>query len=353
MICFARTTGWAAASLAAGVLGLAASAAWAQDPFHDALELLERDAPAGIAAFEALAAAGDVEALNVLAITISNPPDGVEADVPRAMRLWEEAAAGGSQAASLNLGVRLLRNSDLEDDAHAVALLESVVHPELARVAAHDLGRAYLFGLGVETDFPRAAALMTEAVEHAPDDPDARYLLGRVYQNGWGVPADPVEAYRHLKVAADTGDRRAQWQVGMMLLNGDGVAANPRLARAYVRVSAEAEYTPGMISLAVMLSLGEGGEIDAVEAREWYRRAAIGGSAHALRSLGAMLFTGEGGPAEREAGAAYLDLAARGGDDQAPLLLERFADEIAGLDPVLIAEAKNLWVRDHGVPGRP
>ena len=342
-----------AAGLAAGALALTASAALARQSFDEALELLEQDAPAGMAAFEALAAEGDVEAMNIVAALLHEPPEGspISADPDRAVALWEASVAGGSMAARVNYGTRLLLNDAGADDARAVAMLREVDNEQMIPLAAYGLGRAYLFGNGVEQDLERGSRLLILAVEAHPDNMDAQFLVGRAYQNGWGIPADAAAGYRHLKIAADAGDSRALWNIGMMLLNGDGVATNPRLAREHVRASAEAGYDQGMISLAVMLALGQGGEIDAVEARDWYRRAATDGSAHALRGLGAMLFVGEGGPADQETGAAYLHLAAEAGDDQAPLLLERFAGEIAVLDRSRIEAARTLWIREHGVPG--
>lgn len=339
-----------AALLGAASVWMFAGAARAQAPLDDAMALLETDPPAALRALESLVAQNDIEAMNAVAAIVNNPPEGIEADPERALRLWKLSAEGGSSAARLNLGQQLLLNDDESDDVQAIALLDAIEDEELQSYSAYPRARAYLFGQGVEQDLERGSRLMMTAVERTPNNVDAQFLLGRAYQNGWGIAADPTAAFRHMKLAADGGDARARWNVGMMLLNGDGVAQNPALARQYVRRSAEDGYIDGMISMAVMLALGQGGEIDAAGARRWYARAAEEGSAHALRGLGMMLLIGEGGPSDPVTGAAYLDLAAKAGDELAPQLQQRLAGQIGTLNPAAVEAAKGRWLREHGAP---
>lgn len=339
-----------AAVAMAGALLLSAAPAFAQNPFDDAMTLLDTDPARALAAMEALAADGDNEAVNAVAAIIDNPPDGIPQDQARALRLWEQAVASGSDAARLNLGTRLLLNDGTADDVRAVSLLQAIRDAQMIPLAAYPLGRAYLFGEGVEEDLERGSRLLMTAVEATPDNIDAQFLLGRAYLNGWGIPVDDPAAYRHLKVAADGGDPRAQWNVGMALLNGDGVTANPALAHAYVRAAAEGGDVAGMVSMAVMLALGQGVEPDPAQARQWYRRAAETGSAHALRGLGGMLLTGEGGRVDAVTGAAYLELAAKAGDENAPAMQRAYAEQIASLDRGAVEAAKAAWLREHGIP---
>lgn len=338
------------AALIAGAALLLSPPALAQEPFDDAMALLDTDPARGLAAMERLAAAGDNEAVNAVAAIIDNPPEGVAQDQARALRLWEQAVAGGSDAARLNLGTRLLMNDDQADDGRAVAMLEAIRNEQLTPLTNYPLGRAHLFGNGVQQNLERGSRLMQAAVEATPDNTDAQFVLGRAYQNGWGIPEDAAAAYRHLKIAADGGDSRAQWNVGMALLNGDGVAANPGLAHAYVRASAEGGYVNGMNSMAVMLALGQGTAPDPAQARVWYRRAAETGSAHALRGLAGMLLTGEGGRVDAVTGAAYLDLAVKAGDENAMRMAQIFAGQIAALDHGAVEAVKAAWLREYGVP---
>lgn len=330
---------------------LSAAPASARGPLDDALDLLTRDQAAGLAALETLITADEPEAMSVVAGIIYAPPpeSEVAADPVRAVALWERALELGSVSAPLNYGTRLILNDNPADDERAVGMLRGV-RGDLESLAAYPLGRAYLFGHGVEQDMARGSRLMEAAVEAAPGNIDAQFLLGRAYQNGWGIPVDDMAAYRHMKIAADGGDPRAQWNVGMMLLNGDGVTANPVLAYAYVRASGEGGNISGMISTAVMLAIGQGVEPDPAQARQWYRRAAETGSAHALRGLAGMLLNGEGGRVDAVTGAAYLDLAAKAGDVNARQMQQIFAGQIASLDQGAVEAVKAAWLREHGIP---
>lgn len=340
------------AAAMAGVCLLSTASSVVADPMEDALDLLTRDAPAGLAALETLAAGGDVEAMNAVAGIIYDAPaeSRLQADPARAVALWERAVAGGSMAARANYGTRLLLNDDDSDDARAVAMLREVDDERIIPAASYGLGRAYLFGDGVEQDLERGSRLLILAVEAHPENMDAQFLVGRAYRNGWGIPVDARAAFRHLKLAADAGDGRAQWNLGMMLLNGEGVGADEAAARRYVAAAAESGNLDGMISMAVMLALGEGGAADPEQARAWYERAARQGSAHALRGLAGMLLNGEGGPADPVAGAAYLDLAAKAGDAYALRMQAAYADRIAALNSGRIETVKAEWLRAYGMP---
>lgn len=342
-----------AAGLAAAVLTVVVPAVAQEASALDrdgAVALMTTDPATAYAALQRLADAGDADAKNDLATLLEYGFEGMPANPQGALVLLREAAAEGSDSARLNLGIRQLMNDTPGDDAEAVAMLDLITHDELKRVANWPLGRAYLFGHGVPQDLARGSQMLAVAVEADPSNADAQFLLGRAYQNGWGVTPDQQAAFEHLRVAADAGDERAQWQVGMMLLNGEGVGRNPTQARRYVTGSAESGHVPGMISMAVMYALGEGGPVDATKARDWYRRAAEAGSAHALRGLGGMLMVGEGGPVDEVTAAAYLDLAAKAGDAQAAQMRQAFADRIARLNRADVEAVKTRWLREHGTP---
>ncbi|MDQ8028821.1 MAG: tetratricopeptide repeat protein [Brevundimonas sp.] len=313
-----------------------------------AVELINTDPAAAYAIFQRLSDAGDAEAKNGLATLLEHGFDGMAADPERARVLLREAADQGSDGARLNLGIRMLMNDTQADDADAVALLNLISKDGPRKIANWPLGRAYLFGQGVEQDLTRGSQMMMVAVEANPSNADAQFLLGRAYQQGWGIPRDPRAAFSHLRAAADAGDERAQWQVGMMLLNGEGVARDQVLARRYVAASAEAGYLDGMVSMAVMYALGEGGPPDAVQARRWYQRAAETGSAHAMRGVAGMLMTGEGGPVDEVTGVAYMDLAAKAGDANAIRMQQLFAARIAAQDRAAVEAVKSRWLREHG-----
>lgn len=322
--------------------------------FDRALAIMGDDRAEARRLIEPLAAKGDGESLNFLAMLVLNDGPGWEADPERAAALREQAVAAGSEAAALNIATELMMNSEA-DHARAVELLRMADTEErLKPMTAYPWGRAYLFGWGVDQDMAKGVAYLDTYVvarDGFVDDAtvDAHFLLGRAYRNGWDVRVDARRAYRHFLYAADEGDPRAQWNVGMMLLQGEGVKKDEEAAYRYVKLSAEAGHIDGMTSHAVMLALGQGVEIDAAAAREWYMAAAEEGSAHAMRGLGGMLLSDEGGEPDPALGIALLELAAEAGDELAPRILA-FAEDMAGELREEIDAARSDWLAAVGPP---
>jgi len=317
------------------------------------LSLVQTDPVAALPAAEALAQTGDAEALNLLSTLLFDPPQGAEPQPVRAMALLEEAVQAGSVAAQVNLGGRLLRNTDKADDVRAVELLQAASNAPGgvgADLAAHQLGLAYLLCAGVSQDETRGVELLRRAVAFDPRNRDAHYWLSRSLEGGWGVAPDDRAAMEHLTLAGALGDARAQWVLGMKLLDNANGQADPVAAYALVRASAEQGYGPGMVSHAVMLATGEGVAPDPAQARGWYELAGATGSAHALRGLGMMLLTGEGGPPDEARGAALLALAAEAREPMAVKLTEQFAAELAAIDPGSVRAERDAWIQRYGAP---
>jgi hypothetical protein len=78
-------------------------------------------------------------------------------------------------------------------------------------VAQNNLGRLYQNGWGVPQDYAEAARWYHKAADQG--NADAQNNLGWLYQNGWGVPQDYAEALRWYRKAADQGNADAQSMV--------------------------------------------------------------------------------------------------------------------------------------------
>lgn len=76
--------------------------------------------------------------------------------------------------------------------------------------ATVQLGVSYLYGYGVEKDFVEAFIYLQDAA--MKNDGEAMLHLGKMYENGWGIKADPWIAYsmyrRSYKLHCD-GSRKA------------------------------------------------------------------------------------------------------------------------------------------------
>ena len=98
--------------------------------------------------------------------------------------------------------------------ALAAVLLVSLVG--LARAGLDEADRAYVRG-----DY--ATALKEYRALAEQGDVDAQFMLGSMYDKGYGVPQDHTEAVKWYRKAAEQGDAQAQFSLGIMYFNGKGV----------------------------------------------------------------------------------------------------------------------------------
>jgi len=128
-----------------------------------------------------------------------------------------------------------------------------------------------------------ALAELKDIAEEAGGNPEALFLLGRLFDESSGTKfsSDSVSARQYYLRAAQLGHSLAQLCIGNMLDYGDG------------------------------------GDRDLVEARRWYEAAANQGQRDAQMHFGQMLQTGRVGSADKEEAAKWYFLAAKQGDELA------------------------------------
>lgn len=185
------------------------------------------------------------------------------------------------------------------------------------------LAAALLLGLGnsseqIQSLYDRgdyAAAVSTARTAAERGDPLAHAWLGRFYENGEGVAANPVTAAFHYDIAARQGENYARWRLGVMIDTGKAEGSLEQ-AVAYFREAAADDYTNAMVSLAVMQATGRGTPKDLIAALGNYMRAARLGDSGGVRGVGVMFHLGEGVEKDsREALAWFLVGAAMGNED--------------------------------------
>jgi TPR repeat protein len=137
----------------------------------------------------------------------------------------------------------------------------------------------------------------------------AQWLL-----DGRGVAPDPVAALDWFKRAAHAGHGMAANMVGRCYENGWGVSASDDVARYWYRQSTRRNEPWGMYNLATLLALGRGGETDRKAALEWLEKAAALGHAKSQNLLGG--FFEDGWEVRRDMARAFdwYRRAALGGD---------------------------------------
>ena len=88
-------------------------------------------------------------------------------------------------------------------------------------------------------DFETALKEWTPLAEGG--DSDARYNLGLMYENGWGVPQYYKEAVRLYTLAVKQGHAMAQAKIGALYCNGQGVLADYVIAHMWFNIAAVTE----------------------------------------------------------------------------------------------------------------
>lgn len=186
-------------------------------------------------------------------------------------------------------------------------------------------GQLLLDGTRVPRD-PAAAFLWFQRAARS-GDLDGRNMVGRCYEQGWGVAPNPTRATEAFEVAAAAGHIWAQVNLAQMLMRRGHPADRPR-AFALFRAAAEGGTSKAnlkaMNSLARCLEEGWGVPADPSGASSWYERAAVLGDHWAQYNLATILHA-SGDLASAD---AWLERAVAGSDNGfrrriAPLLLAR------------------------------
>ena len=106
---------------------------------------------------------------------------------------------------------------------------------------------------------------------------DAQLQLGRMYDNGEGVPQNHAQALQWYARAAEQGYGPAQYQLGNMYFNGEGVLLDYNQAVRWFTRAAEQGIPGAQISLGRMYAHGEGVQQDDVQAYAWANLASVDG----------------------------------------------------------------------------
>ena len=202
-------------------------------------------------------------------------------------------------------------------------------------------------------------------------DARAMAMLGLIYQDGLGVPADLVKAVDHFAAAAEKGDVGAQYSLAQIYLDGalgetdkergrfwllkaaeqGKVEAEHRLglqaagdentppdwpeAVRWFRKAAERGYPDSQYNLGILYLEGKGVDKDPVRAGEWFSKAAVQGHADAALDYGVMVFRGDGVKKDEKVGADWLLVSARRGNPVAQNRVARLyaVGVVFALDP--------------------
>ena len=131
-------------------------------------------------------------------------------------------------------------------------------------------------------DYATALRLWRPLAEQG--DAFAQYNLGVMYDAGWGVTQDDVQAVSWYRKSAEQGDAEAQTNLGVMYDKGRGVPQDYAAAAFWYRKSAEQGDARAQYNLGLMYRNGEGVTQDYVQAHMWLNLAAANGDADAVKN---------------------------------------------------------------------
>lgn len=186
--------------------------------------------------------------------------------------------------------------------------------------AMASLHHCYQKGLGTERDPDRASFWARQAGRAERPAGLGRYLLGRCYDYGIGVPASEEQALRLYRESVDAGSPLGRHALGWALLYGSSRVRDIEEGRELLRQAAAEGVRVAEVSLACHLWEQPQADDDRREAVEILERAAERGDPRAHFEL--YFVHGDGNPEKRpEDARRHLEAAADAGLSRALLLL--------------------------------
>ncbi len=152
---------------------------------------------------------------------------------------------------------------------------------------------------------------------------EARYQLGRMYEQGLGVPKDEIKAMELFKQGGVAGSAQAALKVGNAYYTGKGLEKNYKEAFQWYQKAAQKNSYPAQYNIGLMLEEGLVGKKDPVASFEAYKKSADQGYAPAQMALGRMYLKGIGTPQDFSQAIFWYKLAADQGNIEAQMELAK------------------------------
>ena len=149
-----------------------------------------------------------------------------------------------------------------------LAVILLLLAPVGVAVADYNAGEAALHA----GKFARALAELEPAAERG--DARAQNALALLYQHGWGVAQDFVQASEFYRKAADQEFARAQHNLALLYQAGLGVEQDDALAAIWLKRAARRGYVPSQSDLGFVYYVGKGVPRDLMRAYFWWTLAA-------------------------------------------------------------------------------
>ncbi|WP_051201747.1 tetratricopeptide repeat protein [Paracoccus aminophilus] len=172
----------------------------------------------------------------------------------------------------------------------------------------------------LDTGQPQAAIDNFKTAARA-GNPAALNTLGRIYERGWGVPADATAAAVYYSRAADLGEAWAMFNLGELYLSGHGVPQSDAEAFRLYSAAAAKDHAKALNMLGMMAEAGRCPN-PASMAQSYFTRAAELGECWAQFNLARLLIQSE----QIDEGLEWVDRSLAEG---APAYLRTIADAMS------------------------
>ena len=139
-----------------------------------------------------------------------------------------------------------------------------------------------------------------------------QYQLACLYHAGKGTIADPVEAFKWCRKAAEQGLLKATKSLAGSYRDGDGVEQDERAMVIWLRKAAGLDDADAQCELSIYLSHNGNTDAERAEADKWLKKAAAQGHPIAQANLGSQLFQSSD-PAKQEEAVRWFKLSAMQG----------------------------------------
>ena len=113
----------------------------------------------------------------------------------------------------------------------------------------------------------------------------AQYLLGRCYENGYGVDQDDKKRFEYMSLSSEQGNSAAMNSLGYCYDNGKGTDVNRNKAFEWYEKSANLGDCSAMYNVGFTFQYGFGVTKDSKKAKEFYTKAAAQGEPNSQTRL--------------------------------------------------------------------
>jgi uncharacterized protein len=253
--------------------------------------------------------------------------------------------------ASCNAQVQLILTKQVPGNVREAQRAFAIACDEgRSKEACKVLATALIDGVDLPKDAARGRQLLSRACVDETSDPEACFLLGKVYEDGLGGERDRTVASKYFRWSCAAGKVDACMRRGDLLVSDVGVRRDDQEALAMYRSACEGGIVVactrggqilfegtfvkqdfagaaalfakgcagrdahGCFGLGQSHERGATGAPDAAKAREAYESAVANGSLEAKRALARLLWIGDGGKKDKGRAKSLCREACQGGD---------------------------------------